>query len=399
MVIAAIAVSDATSKESFAVIDSLVGTAQVQKAGQQTWREAARNAKLESNDIVRVLDKSFARLRLPDGSLTFVRTNSQVMVNFYDSQEPNIFSTHITVLLGAAFFVIKEVIPKAFTKTFDTKIFTPTSVIAIRGTSFCTQVEPKSGATTVSVINGTVQVRNILKETYSFISPGFKTMVEIKEDPTASSAVLDQEVVDLKSWVPPPVIQKEVEAQILKAKRDHNVLSGDFKDKIIVMPFVNRSKYNGKWDICLGFTEQIAELLRQSNKEAIVYSADSARTDPLRAAESEKARFVLVGSIEDFDIMQHAEISVAADDYKEFYVAKVYIRITLIDAVKKKQAFETVFKGESRGKNVKENSWQKIGTFSFSQKDPHFSKSILGSSTQQALDQAVEKIAQWSHFD
>ena len=44
MVIAAIAVSDATSKESFAVIDSLVGTAQVQKAGQQTWREAARNA-------------------------------------------------------------------------------------------------------------------------------------------------------------------------------------------------------------------------------------------------------------------------------------------------------------------------------------------------------------------
>jgi hypothetical protein len=391
--------STAASDEVYAVLDSLAGTAQIQKAGQQKWREAACRAKLGGNDIVRVLDSSFARVRLPDGSTTFVRANSQIMITFYESREPNILSTHITVLFGAAFFVIKEILPKALTRSFDTKIYTPTSVVAIRGTSFCMEVDPKNGATVVKVTNGTVQVRNILKDAYSFISPGFKTAIELKIDPIVSTPVLDQELAQLKTWVPPPVIEKEIQAQLAKAKRDHDVLTSDFKDKIVIMPFVNRSKYAGKWEIGTGFAEQLSEQLRMSNKETVLYKADSSGADPLRVGGAEKARLVVLGEIEDFDIIQRAEITAAADEYKEYYLAKVHVRVTLIDVAQNKTAFEKDFTGETRGKNVKDNSWQKIGAFSFDQKDSRFTKSILGSSTLQVLDQAVEKIVQWSHFD
>jgi hypothetical protein len=221
----------------------------------------------------------------------------------------------------------------------------------------------------------------------------------MKNDPVSPIAVLDQEVIELKTWVPPPVIEKELQTQVAKAKRDHDVLTGDFRDKIVVMPFFNRSKYNGKWNVSAGFAEQLAEQLRLSNKEVLLNKSDSSGADPLRVGKAENARFVVLGDIEEFDILQHAEITAAADEYKEFYVARVRISVSLIDVAQKKTAFEKVFTGETRGKNVKENSWQKIGTFSFNQKDARFSKSILGSSVQQTLDQTVEKIVQWSHFD
>ena len=346
-----------------------------------------------------MLDKSFARLHLPDGSTAYIRANSQIMVNFFESRDSRILSTHVTVLFGAAFFVIKEIVPKAFTKAFDTKVYTPTSVVAIRGTSFCAEVNPAGGATTVKVIKGAVQVRSILRDASSFVSPGFKTAVEANGDPVAPSVIIDGEVAELKTWVPPPVIENEIAAQLARAKRDHDVLTGSFKDKIVIMPFINDSKYNGKWNIGIGFAEQMAERLRLSNKDAVIYNGDSAGADPLRVGDAEKARFVMYGSVEEFDILQRAEITAAADEYKEFYVAKVRLRVTLIDAVEKKTAFEKVFTGETSGKNVKDNSWHKIGAYSFDQKDARFSKSILGSSTQQAVDQAVENIVQWSRFE
>ena len=96
---------------------------------------------------------------------------------------------------------------------------------------------------------------------------------------------------------------------------------------------------------------------------------------------------------------QHAEITAAADEYKEFYVAKVRLRIQLIDVVEKKSTFDKIFVGETMGKNVNNNSWQKICTYTFTPKDSRFSKSILGSSTQQAVDQAVEEMVKRSHFE
>ena len=68
----------ANPKESFVTIDSLAGTAEVQKQGQQQWKPVSLGAKLYSNDLVRALDKSFARIGWPDGTTSYIRANSQV---------------------------------------------------------------------------------------------------------------------------------------------------------------------------------------------------------------------------------------------------------------------------------------------------------------------------------
>jgi hypothetical protein len=391
-------VSNASSRGIVAVIDSLDGKAEIQESGQQKWRQASLGAKLKANDIIRALDKSFLRISWPDGNVSFVRANSQILINFFESKEPDILSTHITVFYGAVFFVIKEILPAAFSKYYNMKVYTPTAVVSIRGTAFAVDVNPENGRTVIAVINGTVLARNIIKEISSFISAGFKTSIEMKTDPIVPTVLLDKELSELKTWVPFWIIDREVSEQLAKAKRDHQILAGDFKDKFVVMPFTNRSKYNGKWNISLGISRHVAEQLKQSNKNALLPQKDTAASDPIQAGQNENAQYVIIGDIENFDVSQHAEITPAADEYKEFYIANVRLHIQLINVAEKKMEFDNIFTGETRGKNLKDNSWQKIGKLTFNLKDPQFINSLIGSSTQQAIDQAIEKIVQWSNY-
>jgi len=48
----------------------------------------------------------------------------------------------------------------------------------------------------------------------------------------------------------------------------------------------------------------------------------------------------------------------------------------LINVADKKMVFENTFSGETRGKNLRENSWRKIGKLALSLKDKQFSESI-----------------------
>ncbi len=383
--------SSAAPREIVAVVDSLVGKAEVQRSGQQ-WRPVAVRAKLRNNETVRALDKSFLRISWPDGNVSFVHANSHVLLNFFESSDPDIVSTHLTVLYGAMFFVIKEIMPKALFKTYDTKIYTPTAVVSVRGTGFGVGVDAKNGSTSIQVIHGTLLVRNIIKDVSSFISAGFKTTVEMKTDPIVPKTLLDQDINDLKTWVPADVIESEMAAQLVQAKRDHDVLAADFKDKFVIVPFANTSKYKGPWNIGQAFAMQLAEQLKQSNKDAAVADNAPSSADPLMLGGTHKAKYVVTGGIEDFDIAQHAEITVAADEYEEFYIATVRVRVQLISVADKKRVLDKTFTGEARGKNLRENSWQKIGKLALDFKDPRFSSSVLGASSQQALDQAAENI-------
>jgi hypothetical protein len=391
--------SFAGAKDIQVTVDSLVGTAEVQKAGQHQWKPIALGAKLSGNDIVRALDKSFLRLAWPDGATSYVHANSQILVNLYESPETNIISTHLTIVYGAVFFVVKEVLPKAFTKTFDTKVYTPTAVVSVRGTSFAVEADNKSGATTVKVINGTVLVGNNLKNVSSFITAGFQTYVELKTDPIIGKLLLDKEINELKTWVPIAVIERELALQIAKAGRDHEVLAaGGFKDKLVILPFENRSHYAGQWNIGPTLARQLTDQLKQANKNIIVENGDTGSVDPLKLGEERKARFVIIGDIEDFDIVQHAEITPAADEYNEFYIAKIRLRIQLINVADKKMVFENTFSGETRGKNLRENSWQKIGKLALNLKDKQFSESILGTSLQEVMDQTTDKLIQFVNY-
>jgi hypothetical protein len=248
------------------------------------------------------------------------------------------------------------------------------------------------------VINGAVLVGNILKNVSSFISAGFQTYIELKTDPISGKLLLDKDIMGLKTWAPIEVIDRELALQIARAGRDHDILAGGFKDKLLILPFENRSHYAGQWNVGQTLAQQLIDQLRQTNKNIIVEKGDANAIDPLKLGEEKKARFVIIGDIEDFDIVQHAEITAAADEYNEFYVARVRLRIQLINVADKKLAFDNTFSGETMGKNLKENSWQKIGKLALNLKDKQFSESILGSSLQQVMDQTADKLIQFVNY-
>jgi hypothetical protein len=380
----------ATKNVSYAVIDSLVGKAEIQRAGTQTWEKTLKTDKVYNNDFIRASAKAFVRLSWADGSTSFIHENSQIMLTFYESGESNIISRHITVFYGAVFFVLKEILPKTLTKSYDVKIFTPTAVVSLRGTSLSVEVDDKSGASAIRVLNGAVMVRNILKNASTFLSAGFKTTVEMKTDPIIPKPILDEDITALKTWVPVPVVDHEMTVQRTRAGRDHDLIVGDLKEKIIITPFINSSKYDGSWKIQTDIAQMLADQL--SSAHCVIEIADSATQDPIILGEKAKARFVVIGEITDFDIVQHAEIAATADEYREYYLARVRIAIQMVSVGDRKVVFDNVFSGDMRGSNVKSNSWQKIGKMSFNIKDPQFSKSILGSALTQVLEQSSEKL-------
>jgi hypothetical protein len=375
---------------TFASVDSMTGNAEIQRAGTQSWQKAAVGDKLYNNDMIRVLDKSFVRLGWPDQSASYMHQNSQLLLAFYENDASSIISRHITVLYGAVFFVIKEILPKTLIKQYDTKIYTPTSVVSLRGTSFCIEVDNTSKNSTIKVINGTILVRNILRNTSLFVSAGFKTTVEMAQDPSGPKALLDKEIDGLKEWVPRPVIEQEMASQLVKAGRDHDVISGGVKDKILILPFANSSKYAGPWNIQSGLARMMADQLRHGH--ITVEVADSAGHDPLLQGVKNAARFVIVGEVQDFDIAQHAEIAASADEYREYYIANVRINIQMINVADKRVVFENQYAADKRGPNAKDNSWKKISKMAFSLEDQQFIKSILGIAISQVVEQASEKL-------
>ncbi len=380
----------AAEKNTFATIDSLTGRAEVQRAGMQSWRKAAVGDKLYNNDMIRVFDKSSARLGWPDQSASYMHENSQIMLAFYESNVSNVISRHITVMYGAVFFVIREILPKSLIKQYDTKIFTPTSVVSLRGTSFLVVVDDAAKSDTVKVIRGSVLVGSVLRNTSAFISAGFKTAVDAATDPHGPNAVLDREIDSLKKWVPLPVIEQEMALQLARASRDHDVLTGDLKEKIMLLPFTNSSKYEGPWPIRSGFARMLSDQLKHGHLTVVV--GDSAGQDPFVTGVKNNARFVITGEIEDFDIVQHAEIAASADEYREYYVANVRIDVRMIDVADKRVVFENQFSADKRGVNARDNSWQTVSKMAFSLSDQQFIKSILGSAVSQVIEQASEKL-------
>lgn len=70
----------------------------------------------------------------------------------------------------------------------------------------------------------------------------------------------------------------------------------------------------------------------------------------------------------------------------------------MIDVAEKRMVSDNTFSGEARGRNSKENSWQKIGTLELNLKNARFSQSILGASLQQVMDQAADKLIQFVNY-
>jgi hypothetical protein len=378
------------------VIDSIKGSAEVQRAGRQQWQKAEKKMKLYNNDIIHVLASGYASLSWPDGSQTFVHQNSQMLINLTAGTPPRdkIFS-HATVFFGAVFFLVKKIAPRGLFDDSDMRVYTPTAVMSIRGTSFGVMVDKSTGSTAIKVVSGTVQVRNILKTVSLFLGPAYQTIVSMNNDPLPPSAVLKADLDSLKVWLPVTIITEEMENQIAQARKNQLTMTGKLANKCIIAQFTNNSKYHGPWPVTKIMTNALVSRLSKIKPKLKIILKDSLGNDPFAIARKDSSKFVIVGSIEVFDITQHAEISPRADEYREYANAVVELRLKLLDVASGKQLAEETCSGEVANKNALENSWQKINKLKFDLADQKFSSSILGIALNEALEQAAQKMEKY----
>ena len=374
---------------SYVVIDSLAGKAEIQRAGRHDWYYVQKGERLYSNDMLRVLDNSLARLVWPDGSNAYVHKNSQILITFLTSEPAKLLS-HSTVFFGAVYFVIKKVLPKKISD--EMRVYTPTAIISLRGTSFEIKVD-KNGSTVAKVINGVVHVRTIHKTSATYLSAPYKTIVRKETDPIIAGAILQSDIDSLKSWVPSEVVEAEIKDQLARSRRDHLIITGKSEDKCIILPFTDSASYQGNWDIGKEVSSFFADIIHRSTSTMKIAAIDTSMPDPLIAAKKYNARYALTGVIQAFDIFQHAEISAQADEYRERSIARVKITIQVIDAHVGSVLWEETSTGEVSKKNKEENSWKVISTLPFDLHDEQFAGSILGQAIKQALEQLTEKIS------
>jgi len=385
------------SESSFALLDSLSGKAEVQRAGQQRWLPAKQGIKLYDNDVLRVMENSNARLIWSDGSVMYVHPNSQVLMNLYTGTANNLVTRHATVFFGAVFFVIKEILPRGIATRYDTKVYTPTAILSIRGTSFEVRVEQASGATEIGVLNGTVLVGNILKQQSIFLAAGYATRVGMNADPIQPKPMVQKDIESLKTWVPTAVIDAEMKQQTAQSKKDLYTITGKLEDKVLVFPFENLSSYEGGWDVGGVVASFMADKIGQNIPGVSVVKSQTKTVDVIKAGEAQTSRYVLSGEIRMFDIIQRASISADAGEYTEFCIAKVRIFLQLVDVQSRRLVFAKEVAGEVSGKNTPENTWKEIARQTFSMNDPAFSGTILAKAIVSAVDQTTADISRYLH--
>jgi hypothetical protein len=383
-----ISISYAKSSVSF---DSLAGVVEIQRAGNVKWEYASKSSKLFHNDLVRIPDTGIAVLKWPDGTRSFLHKKSQILVTLVEKKNSTDVVSNVTVMFGAAFFIVKKLLPKD--RTEEMKIYTPTAVLSIRGTSFLVDVDSVEKNTTVKMVNGLLMVKNISKNVSVLLGTPYQTEVSGDQNPVTPHAVLQSDLDSMKRWIPEPVIEEEIARQIENTTRNKLELSGDYQDRCLVAQFTNSSRYSGKWDIAQEFTRQLSSQLRRTLSKTVVMLVDTIVHDPIETAKSINARFCITGTIDKFDLVKHAAISTKGDEYRETVNARVTVTIRMHDLAQNKVIISNSFTSEMQGKNIAENSWDTFHKKAFNLSDTIFTKSIIGSVSVNSLNDAVKAVS------
>jgi hypothetical protein len=367
-----------------------MGKVEIQRAGAMQWAAAKKGEALHNNDVVRATDAAFARLVWSDGSAVFLHQNSQLLINLYESDASKLLSRHLTLFFGAAYFIIKKALPQ--TAPSDIKIFTPTAIVAIRGTSFSLDVDKADGTTSCKLLSGTILIRNILKSAAAIITPGYQTTVALNADPVAPSSISESDILGLKKWVPAAIIDNDISFQYLQDQRERMAMESQIEKKVVVIPPVNNSTYAGGWDISAGISAAIAATLSTPSAPPVSVKG-AAQSDPAKTGLAEKARYVVAGSIAAFDVSQRARITTQADKYSEFAVATVALHLQLYDILEQKVLVENTWTGESEGPISQQNTFRELSKLPFDMKNAQFSQSIMGKALIEAVRQAAEEMS------
>jgi hypothetical protein len=395
---AGLALFSSPRADGFFQVDSLAGRAEIQRAGQSHWESAGKGTKLANNDCLRTLDKSTAQLRNAEGDTAIVRGNSQLFINVADDPVTGVLTRHVTVLFGAALFVVQKVLPKAFTHIRDFKAYSPTAVVAVRGTTFTMEVDKSNGSTLIRTLEGTVLVRNILRNTSFYLAYPFETTVSIQTDPAPAVSMTREDLDLLMTWAPKSLVEGRIAEQIASGRTDRQKMTNTLSDKVVVIPFMNKSVFKGSWDISTGVAQAFASRMIRANAGSTVIVAGNAGADPLETGKVNKARYVITGAVDELDISQRAEVDPGATRYREYNTGIFKTTIQLIDVQEKKVVYDGAFAGSVSRPASGQTSWTYIGGLAFNPEDKAFADCIVGMALKQNLEQATAAVMTYLPF-
>ncbi len=371
----------------FITIDSLSGRAEVQRESSFRWQIVLPGEKLFNNDQLKSLHESHVRLKYGDSTRIFINQNSQLKVNLIKTHSSII--NHITLISGTAFFDVFNTSSKQLKNLIS--VYSPAIKASPLESSFLVSLQPDK-STEIQLLHGTLPVSKTIDGQNLFLGSPYKTIIGLNHAPFHQSALLQHEIDSLKAWIPTEVVDQIMEKQVIKWRRNFQILNGRLEDKCLITLLKNRSEYRGRWNIESNLSRFLAWRLQSANKKIRPELFDSTITDPIELASTKKARFLITGEILSLDVFQHAEISAQADEYRESRIARINLDISLLETQSADTLMSKTFTGEISQKRKNENSWESIQQLPFDLQDSTFSSSILGLAITQVLNQAVETI-------
>ncbi|HEX3018891.1 MAG TPA: hypothetical protein VHP36_01250 [Chitinispirillaceae bacterium] len=375
------------SQTPFIMIDSLSGKAETQRESKSKWQFVSTGEKLYDNDVIRTLPVSHLRLRFADSILVFLKSRSQIQINLLRST--NKVRCHITLVTGTTFINVSN----SYIKKCKCELTVHSSAMTAcpLDASFLISAKPDKFVE-LQILQGILPINKIKDRSNHYLGSPYKILIGFNNDPIQHSALLEQEIDSLKNWIPSGIIEYIMEKQLIKSRRNFEILNGKLENKCLFTLLKNESGYKGSWDIQKNMTVFLAQRLHRSDTRINTEIIDTMVNDPVQLASLKKARFLITGEIIAFDIIQHAEITTQADEYRELRIARVKLNITLTETQSSNNLLSNTFTGEISQKRKKENDWETVKLLPFDLQDSSFSTSILGQATIQALDQTVENI-------
>ncbi len=172
-----------------AKIVSIEGRVEALRAGDATWQAVSLNDTYCPDDRVRTLENSRAAIQLQNETIIRLDQNTTVRFSGLDPQSP----TLLQLIRGSAFFLSR--FPRTLT------IETPFVNAASGGTEFHIEVNEKDQTTTITVIEGTMNLTNEAGSTV--VTAGQSAVAQAGQAPVLRVVVRARDAIQWALYYPP----------------------------------------------------------------------------------------------------------------------------------------------------------------------------------------------------
>jgi hypothetical protein len=245
------------------------------------------------------------------------------------------------------------------------------------------------------VFNGTVLLKNILNPAERFVNAGQQAVVAVGKDPVKKDSISSGELAVVQDWVgtvDKNIVKAELDKQAFRAQRDKAVLTGTLEDKVILVRLVNLSSFTFKpWDIEAGLGRMLAEEIKKITPKTVEFVDDN-KEEPTYLAKKEKAKIVISGEIENFEITKQAGVTAEGDQYREYYKAKLSITLYVVRAIDNSLIKKVTLEKEVIGPDTPQNDLTLVKKYSFSLGEKGIKESVLGHALESLLSELKDAV-------